>query len=119
MLKNIRLHIEKDEEKQAELDNELASQILENRKNNINAFRRNIPSLSPLIQGLNLTNYSVFMNKFSEPNIVDWGAPFMDSTPKTRFSNSLMTIRNIVLKYLLNKMKETLAKHATRLLDRA
>ena len=73
MLKNIRLHIEKDEEKQAELDNELASQILENRKNNINAFRRNIPSLSPLIQGLNLTNYSVFMNKFSEPNIVDYG----------------------------------------------
>lgn len=73
MLKNIRLHIEKDEEKQAVLDQSLAKLILETQHNNINAFQRNIPSILPFIESVNLTSHSLFCNKFGEVNIVDYG----------------------------------------------
>jgi hypothetical protein len=73
MLKNIRLHIEKDESKQAELDEKLAKQIIETHNNNINAFQRNIPSLLTYVQNTDLANYSIFINKYSENNIVDYG----------------------------------------------
>ncbi|GAA0853662.1 motility associated factor glycosyltransferase family protein [Aliiglaciecola litoralis] len=73
MLKNIRLHIESDEQKQAVLDEKLASLILKTHKSNINAFQRNIPSLLPYVRSPELTNYSVFVNKYGENNIVDYG----------------------------------------------
>jgi hypothetical protein len=73
MLKNIRLHIEKDENKQAELDEKLAKQIIETHNNNINAFQRNIPSLLTYVKNTDLANYSVFINKYGENNIVDYG----------------------------------------------
>ena len=73
MLKNIRLHVEKDEKKQAELDEKLAQQIIETHSNNINAFQRNIPSLLPYVQNTDLANYSIFANKYGENNIVDYG----------------------------------------------
>jgi hypothetical protein len=73
MLKNIRLHIEKDEEKQQVLEAQLAQHILTCQKDNINSFSRNIPSLLPLIQKPNLQNYSLFCNKFGEINVVDYG----------------------------------------------
>lgn len=73
MLKNIRLHISKDEEKQSELDEKLADHIIETHKNNINAFQRNIPSLLPYVRTTELANYSVFVNKYAENNIVDFG----------------------------------------------
>ena len=73
MLKNIRLHIEDDEQKQALLDDELAQHILTTQHKNINAFQRNIPSLLPLVKDSNLTTHSPFNNKFGEYNIVDFG----------------------------------------------
>ncbi|WP_166424905.1 6-hydroxymethylpterin diphosphokinase MptE-like protein [Paraglaciecola sp. 20A4] len=73
MLKNIRLHLEKDEEKQASLDDILAKKIVETRRNNINAFQRNIPSLLPYITESKLSNLSLFNNKYGETNIVDYG----------------------------------------------
>lgn len=73
MLKNIRLHIEKDEQRQAELDEKLAKQIIETHSSNINAFQRNIPSLLGYVQNTDLANYSVFVNKYGENNIVDYG----------------------------------------------
>lgn len=73
MLKNIRLHIEKDEQKQALLDEKLAAHILTTHNSNINAFQRNIPSLLPYVQTTELANYSVFINKYGENNIVDYG----------------------------------------------
>jgi len=73
MLKNIRLHIEKDEQKQALLDEKLAAHILTTHNSNINAFQRNIPSLLPYVQTTNLANYSVFINKYGENNIIDYG----------------------------------------------
>lgn len=73
MLKNIRLHIEKDEQIQAQLDEKLAAHILTTHNSNINAFQRNIPSLLPYVQTTNLANYSIFINKYGENNIVDYG----------------------------------------------
>lgn len=73
MLKNIRLHIEKDEQKQTDLDAELATHILKAHKDNINAFQRNIPSLLPSVMSPDLSNHSVFINKYGENNIVDYG----------------------------------------------
>ena len=73
MLKNIRLHLEKDEEKQAALDDALAKNIVETRSNSFNAFQRNIPSLLPLIKDSKLSNLSLFINKWGETNIVDYG----------------------------------------------
>ena len=73
MLKNIRLHIEKDEQKQAELDEKLAVHIITTHNSNLNAFQRNIPSLLPYVQNTDLANYSIFINKYAENNIVDYG----------------------------------------------
>ncbi|MFT6993205.1 MAG: hypothetical protein ACJASL_005207, partial [Paraglaciecola sp.] len=73
MLKNIRLHIEKDEQQQAKLDEKLAKLIIETHSSNINAFQRNIPSLLPYVQNTDLANYSVFVNRYGENNIVDYG----------------------------------------------
>jgi len=73
MLKNIRLHLEKDEEKQKALEVSLAQSILATHHKNINSFTRNIPSLSPLIKHPQLQNYSLFCNKYGEINIVDYG----------------------------------------------
>ncbi|MEP7702977.1 6-hydroxymethylpterin diphosphokinase MptE-like protein [Paraglaciecola sp. 25GB23A] len=73
MLKNIRLHLEKDEEKQDKLEASLAQSILETHHKNINSFARNIPSLSSLIKQPQLQNYSLFCNKHGEINIVDYG----------------------------------------------
>lgn len=73
MLKNIRLHLEKDEEKQKKLEASLAKSILKTHHKNVNSFDRNIPSLSTLIKKPNLQNYSLFCNKFGEINIVDYG----------------------------------------------
>jgi hypothetical protein len=105
MLKNIRLHIEKDEEKQAELDNTLANQILTTQKSNINAFQRNIPSLLPLIKGLGLSNYSVFINKFGEPNIVDYGLgrTFYGFHPKEEVLQQLAQYQSHTPEILLTK----------------
>jgi len=73
MLKNIRLHIEKNEQKQAELDEKLAVHILTTHNSNLNAFQRNISSLLPYVKNTDLANYSIFINKYGENNIVDYG----------------------------------------------
>lgn len=73
MLKNIRLHIEKDEQQQEKLEEELAQQITSDYKKNINSFQRNIPSLLPYIKGAVSHNISIFCNKYGEFNIVDYG----------------------------------------------
>ncbi|WP_339724850.1 6-hydroxymethylpterin diphosphokinase MptE-like protein [uncultured Paraglaciecola sp.] len=73
MLKNIRLHLSKDEQEQALLDEKLAAHILTTHNGNINTFQRNIPSLLPYVQNVDLANYSIFINKYAENNIVDYG----------------------------------------------
>ncbi|GAB5380727.1 MAG: hypothetical protein Alis3KO_21140 [Aliiglaciecola sp.] len=73
MLKNIRLHIDSDEEKQKNLDESLARIILETHGKNINSFERNIPSLLKQVKSPKLQNHSLFYNVFGEVNIVDYG----------------------------------------------
>ncbi len=73
MLKNIRLHLHEDEDKQSALDQKLAIHIVETQRKNLNVFRRNIPSIIPLIENTNLKSHSLFSNKFGEINIVDYG----------------------------------------------
>ena len=73
MLKNIRLHLEKDEEKQQVLEEKLARHITKVHNENINSFRRNIPSLLPYVNEPVTDNISIFCNKYGEYNIVDYG----------------------------------------------
>ena len=73
MLKNIRLHIEQDDDKQSALEQKLALHIAFTHKDNINAFQRQIPSLLPYITGSVSQNISILCNKFSKFNIVDYG----------------------------------------------
>jgi hypothetical protein len=73
MLKNIRLHIEQDEEKQNALEEKLAKHIALTQKDNINAFQRQIPSLLPYIQDSRSQNIALICNKFEKFNLVDYG----------------------------------------------
>ncbi|MBN7818854.1 6-hydroxymethylpterin diphosphokinase MptE-like protein [Bowmanella yangjiangensis] len=73
MLKNIRLHIEKDETRQAELEAKLATHIAKTSNENLNAFQRHIPSLVDYFHETN-PNISLFCNKFGELNVVDYGS---------------------------------------------
>lgn len=73
MLKNIRLHIEQDEDKQNALEEKLAKHIAQTQKDNINAFQRQIPSLLPYLRDSRSQNISLICNKFEKFNIVDYG----------------------------------------------
>ncbi|MEI8647874.1 hypothetical protein P4S73_07930 [Paraglaciecola sp. Hal342] len=108
MLKNIRLHLEKDEEKQALLDDQLAKSIVKNRNDSFNAFLRNIPSLLPLIKDSQLSNLSLFMNKWGETNIVDYGIgrTFTAFIQAKRYSNRLhkpWTIASVLILLTLKR----------------
>ena len=73
MLKDIRLHIHSDEALQTQIEEDFARQIRETHAKNVEAFKRNIPSLSPFIQNLRSKNISTFCNQFGEANLVDLG----------------------------------------------
>lgn len=73
MLKNIRLHIEKDDQKQEALEAKLATSLQTVHKDNLNAFQRSIPSLMPYITQTQSQNLSIFCNKFGHFNVVDYG----------------------------------------------
>jgi hypothetical protein len=73
MLKNIRLHIERDEDKQQALESKLASHIAENQKNSVNAFHRSIPSVLNYIDHARSENIAIFCNKQGKFNVVDYG----------------------------------------------
>ncbi|BDX07748.1 6-hydroxymethylpterin diphosphokinase MptE-like protein [Planctobacterium marinum] len=71
MLKNIQLHLSKDQ--QEEIEAELSPIIEENRRQSINAFQRYVPSLFPLIASGTSDNISIFCNERRDLNIVDYG----------------------------------------------
>ncbi|MER2492170.1 motility associated factor glycosyltransferase family protein [Catenovulum sediminis] len=73
MLKDIRLHIEPDEEKQSEIEAELAADIQRQHSRNIQAFSYHIPSLLSFVQNIRTSNISLFCNRFGQKNIVDYG----------------------------------------------
>lgn len=73
MLKNVRLHIFKDEEKQAQIEKYTAELIDRQYKKNLFAFRQFIPSLIANIQKINNDNISIICNKNGQFNLVDYG----------------------------------------------
>jgi hypothetical protein len=73
MLKNIRLHIDKNEEQQAHVEQLTAAFIDTQFKKNLLAFRAHIPSLVDQIQTIRNDNISIFCNKYGQFNIVDYG----------------------------------------------
>ncbi|WP_111976536.1 6-hydroxymethylpterin diphosphokinase MptE-like protein [Algibacillus agarilyticus] len=74
MLKDIRMHLEKDEDAQTEIENQSSLYIKQNHKKNVSAFARHIPSLVGDIQDTNTQNIAFFLNQNSQFNIVDYGA---------------------------------------------
>ncbi|NKX20187.1 motility associated factor glycosyltransferase family protein [Alteromonadaceae bacterium A_SAG2] len=73
MLKNIRLHIDKNEEKQTQVEKLNAAYIETQYKANLLAFRTYIPSLVEQISAIQNENVSIFCNKKGQFNIVDYG----------------------------------------------
>ena len=50
MLKDIRIHLDADEEQQRELEKELAETAIQNYRRNLTAFKIHIPSLAATIK---------------------------------------------------------------------
>lgn len=73
MLKSIHLHLDDSEEKQLEIESRTAPDIQRRLQNNIRAFQRYIPSVHKTIVAPYSARQSVFCNKNSEINIVDYG----------------------------------------------
>lgn len=73
MLKNIRLHIDKNEESQTQVERVTAARIESQFKSNMHAFRTFIPSLLDQINAIRNDNISIFCNKNGQFNIVDYG----------------------------------------------
>lgn len=74
MLKNIRLHVDADEEKQTQLEAAVSPLIQQNHRESINAFQRYIPNLVENIRELANSHVTVFCNANQQLNIVDYNA---------------------------------------------
>ncbi len=72
MLKSIHLHLDDVEEKQLAIESRAAPDIQRRLQSNINAFQRYIPSVHSAIVRSTSAKHSVFCNKNSEINIVDY-----------------------------------------------
>ncbi|WP_299074835.1 6-hydroxymethylpterin diphosphokinase MptE-like protein [uncultured Paraglaciecola sp.] len=73
MLKNIRLHLDQDETKQEQIEQSVSVDIQSRYQNNLRAFRFHIPSVLPYIEHIKSQNISIFVNKFGQYNMVDYG----------------------------------------------
>lgn len=74
MLKDIRMHLAKDDDKQAQLEKQLSEKIHHIHSQNATAFAQFIPSMLADVQNVTTQNISIFSNKNCEVNIVDYGA---------------------------------------------
>ena len=72
MLKFIQYQLLDDAAAQLELEKSVAADIARNIKQNIAAFRQNIPSLLEIIENHNLQQYSLFCTKSGQVNIVNF-----------------------------------------------
>ncbi|AWB67782.1 hypothetical protein C2869_15715 [Saccharobesus litoralis] len=92
MLKNIRLHVETDEEKQNKIESELSHEIERIYKNNLVAFQQHAPSMEPYVKNLKASNIAIFCNKNGDHNIVDFGAgrTFYGLSPKQEIEQQFL-----------------------------
>lgn len=73
MLKNIKLHLDSDEDKQLLLDGELARHISKTHRKNVYAFAQSMPSMMDIVTTEDKGYVSVFSNKHGDINLVDLG----------------------------------------------
>ncbi|MEC9260641.1 MAG: 6-hydroxymethylpterin diphosphokinase MptE-like protein [Pseudomonadota bacterium] len=73
MLKNIKLHLDSDEDRQLLLDGELARHIAKTHKKNVYAFAQSMPSMMNVVTTEDKGYVSVFSNKQGDINLVDLG----------------------------------------------
>jgi hypothetical protein len=83
MLKDVRIHLDTDEARQHQLEQELASQVIRNSHRNKTAFKTYVPSLANVINHAESENISIFTTKNAEFNIVnyDTGRAFYGLAP--------------------------------------
>lgn len=96
MLDDIRLHVDQDEQVQIASEEAISDRMLETYKASIKAIEINIPSLLPLLSDKLQRNYSVFVNKNGEFNIVDIsnGKTFYGLQPSAEIATQLELICN-------------------------
>jgi hypothetical protein len=85
MLKDIRIHLNADEEKQSKLEAKSAERAIRNYRRNQAAFRAFVPSLVNEIKESKSRNISIFTNRNGEFNIVDYsnGHTLYDLDPES------------------------------------
>lgn len=95
MLKNIRLHIDKNEEQQTQIERASAALIDSQLKRNLKAFQTFIPSLAEQIQSIRTDNISIFCNKHGQFNIVDYGIgrTFYGLNPESEIEEQFLNYR--------------------------
>ena len=71
MLNQIQLHIHDDEEKQLEVEKQAAHSLRLRYHENVEAFRRHIPSLLSLVKTDKTSNSTLLCNKYGELNVVN------------------------------------------------
>lgn len=72
MLKDIRIHLDSNEEKQSELEKQLAEKAIRNFRRNHAAFKAYIPNLADTIEQGKTHDISIFTNRYGEFNIVNY-----------------------------------------------
>ncbi|MBU2977954.1 6-hydroxymethylpterin diphosphokinase MptE-like protein [Alteromonas sp. C1M14] len=72
MLKDVRIHLDMDDELQNAHEVRLASRIMSNLRRNEVSFKTFVPSLVSKVKQARSQNISVFANKFGQLNIVDY-----------------------------------------------
>lgn len=84
MLKDIRIHLDADEEKQSELEKELAERAIRNFRRNHAAFKAFVPSLADKIEQGKTHDIAIFTNQYGEFNIVNYsnGLALYDLEPE-------------------------------------
>lgn len=84
MLKDIRIHLDSDEQKQSELEKSLAERATRNYRRNLAAFKAYVPNLANSIEQSTTLDISIFTNRNGELNIVNYsnGLSLYDLEPE-------------------------------------
>lgn len=96
MLKDIRMHLAADDDKQGMLEQQLSKDIVANHRLNVIAFARHIPTLLPEVQNVTSENIAIFANQNGQYNIVDYGTgrTVYGLDPKSEISRQVETFRH-------------------------
>lgn len=96
MLKDVRIHLDADENRQQELEKALAEKVMRNLRRNQTAFKVFVPSLTSAIQQGESQNISIFTNQNGELNIVNYnsGRAFYGLSPEAEIASQYESKKN-------------------------